>query len=296
MFETFIAFTSITALGELLISIEKLYQVSRVYELALSMSEMVEKHTVPFVPSTRTRLRTGKCSEILPSNFVPNALRRNLRNVSGHMKYVETPARSRTASLHHAYIYGPEDLNSAQEKVGFPPSGGILDGDIDFNKDPVSAPRTLPGRRYKWSGKYAMFNERAVLSPSSDHRNAEEQPTPKHSEVRRQSTEIHLPGQSKRSITPYGEVSLTSSQVLFIQQQERVLLQVKHENHRSFKVFALASQLTLWRCSLQEVGVSSLGQSPDQIGLMNFFNPTVAEGIEISPQSRTIDRSSTLRR
>ena len=131
-------------------------QVSRVYEVTMSMDELaVDKNRFHIAPK-REKSWVPKTSSIVPTNFVPSALHRNLPEL-----YPDTSQgsrRTRSALSTDFTLPGEEVVHGVLNKKQESASPHDRSPEQQADADAVRA-----RRRYKWTGRYA-----AALNSSTD--------------------------------------------------------------------------------------------------------------------------------
>lgn len=135
-------------------------QISRVYEIAMSMNELVkDKNRFQSAQKQRGALWVDKISDVVPTKFVPGALHRNLPELY--------PERNQTSRRSHSamsidFILPAEEI--VQEVVHAESCHRRIKSaaHVDSESNQGSKPKAV-GRRYGWTGRYA-----AALNASSD--------------------------------------------------------------------------------------------------------------------------------
>jgi tetratricopeptide (TPR) repeat protein len=131
-------------------------QVSRVYEVAMSMDELaVDKNRFHIAPK-REKSWMPKTSSIVPTNFVPSALHRNLPELYPDTN--QASRRTRSALSTDFTLPGEEVVHGVLNKKQESASPHDRSPERQADADAVRA-----RRRYKWTGRYA-----AALNSSTD--------------------------------------------------------------------------------------------------------------------------------
>ena len=123
-------------------------QVSRVYEIAMSMNELTQD-TSRFQPAPKRGPGTwvDKISRVVPNKFVPGALHRNLPELYGDR--TKSSRRSGSAMSIEFLQPGEEVVNEILGKESF-------QSRANTSLDPsISQPGTACARRYSWTGRYS---------------------------------------------------------------------------------------------------------------------------------------------
>jgi len=208
-------------------------QVSRVYEVTMSMGELTEDKNRFQSARKREEPRVEKISSIVPTNFVPGALHRNLPEL--YPGKSQGSRRSRSALSIDFVLPGEEVVHEVVNKKQ--ESSPSLAGSPAQQVDP-DASRSL--RRYKWTGRYAaamnaptdeaQFEDASAIASVSMTAHLTQQPNgtsfleqpqtgrtdglASMSPSRRQTSQNRLEIKTARTAsTPYGQLAVSGPKV-----------------------------------------------------------------------------------